>query len=94
MNEKQKRAQGWQRIYTKKQKRNYKGHSNQYKTKFSQITVKNDWEQIKDISKNVLKEAPKISKVSVELIKKIGQLHYLNPKVERISWNPIGFKEN
>lgn len=51
MGDKQKRQQGWTRIYTKKQKKNYKGYSNQYKTKFRELNVKNDWVQVKVINK-------------------------------------------
>jgi hypothetical protein len=54
MGDKQKRAQGWTRVYTKKQKKNYKGFSNQYKTKFREITVKNDWLLLKAINKRNL----------------------------------------
>jgi hypothetical protein len=32
--------------------------------------------------------------MKVEEIKTVGKLHRLNEKVERISWNPVGFKEN
>jgi hypothetical protein len=60
MGDKQKRSQGWTRTYTKKQKKNYKGYSNQYKTKFRELTVKNDWIQIRQINKRNFDEAPKV----------------------------------
>ena len=27
-------------------------------------------------------------------MKTVGKLHKLNEKVERVNWNPLGFKEN
>ena len=30
----------------------------------------------------------------MEVLKTCGELHYLNPKVERISWSKTAFKEN
>lgn len=35
-----------------------------------------------------------MGKVNIEVLKTCGELHYLNPKVEKISWTKTGFKEN
>ena len=83
------------RTFTKKQKRGLRTWHNQYKTKFKELTVKNDWINVKTINKRDLSEhVPKIKNMKVETIKKVGNLHRLNEKVEKITWNPVGFKEN
>lgn len=83
------------RTFTKKQRRGLRTWHNQYKTKFKELTVKNDWTNVKTINKRDLSEhVPKIKNMKVEEIKTVGKLHKLNEKVERISWNPVGFKEN
>lgn len=37
---------------------------------------------------------PVVKSVKVEELQRFGHLRKLNEKVERISWNPVGFKEN
>jgi len=32
--------------------------------------------------------------MKVEALSTKGKLHKLNEKVERVNWNPLGFKEN
>ena len=83
------------RTFTKKQRKNHRTWHNQYKTKFKEITVKNDWTNVKTINKRDLSEhVPKINKINISTIKTKGRLHRLNEKIERVSWNPLGFKEN
>jgi hypothetical protein len=82
MSDRRKLAHGHTRITTKKQKRNIRAWHNQYKTKFREITVKNDWIIIKAINKRDLSEhVPKINNFEIEEIKKVGILHRLNEKV-------------
>lgn len=55
------------RTFTKKQRRGMRTWHNQYKTKFKEITVKNDWTNIKTINKRDLSEhVPKIRKFKIE----------------------------
>lgn len=55
------------RIFTKKQKRGLRTWHNQYKTKFKELTVKNDWANVKTINKRDLSEnVPKIKNMKVE----------------------------
>ena len=83
------------RTWTKKQKRGLRTWHNQYKTKFKEVTVKNNWRNVKTINKRDLTEhVPKIKKKEVHTLKTKGNLHQLNEKVERVNWNPLGFKEN
>lgn len=44
----------YRKIYNKKWQRNPKHWTNQMKTNFKKITVKNNWTEIKSISKNNL----------------------------------------
>lgn len=83
------------RTWTKKQKRGLRTWHNQYKTKFKEVTVKNNWRNVKTINRRDLTEhVPKINKKEVHTLKTKGKLHQLNEKVERVNWNPLGFKEN
>ena len=67
------------RTFTKKQKRNLRTWHNQYRTKFKEITVKNDWTNLKNINKRDLSEhIPKIGKVKIDTIKTKGRVHKLN----------------
>ena len=95
MGDRRKQTVASTRIFTKKQKRNYRTWHNQYKTKLREITVKNDWTNVKTIIKRDLSERiPKINKMKIHTLKTKGRLHKLNEKVDRVSWNPLGFKEN
>lgn len=42
------------RTFTKKQKRGLRTWHNQYKTKFKEVTVKNNWKNVKTITKRDL----------------------------------------
>lgn len=42
------------RIYTKKMQKNQRSWTNQIKTNFKKVTVKNNWNEIKTINKNTL----------------------------------------
>lgn len=95
MGERRKNNLASTRTFTKKQRRGMRTWHNQYKTKFKELTVKNDWTNVKTINKRDLSEhVPKIKSIKIEEIKKKGRLHKLNEKVERISWAAVGFKEN
>lgn len=74
--------------------RNLKPWHNQIKTNFKKITVKNDWTEIKTINKTILEGLPKQTPIEVTHLKTVGKLHHLEPKVERISWQTVKFKEN
>ena len=83
------------RTFTKKQRKGLRTWHNQYKTKFRELTVKNDWTNIKTFNKRDLTELiPPIKGIKIDLLKKKGALKELNPVVERISWNPVGIKEH
>lgn len=83
------------RTFTKKQRKNHRTWHNQYKTKFKEITVKNDWTNVKNINKRDLSEhLPKIQRMNISTFSTKGKLHRLNERIERVSWNPLGFKEN
>jgi hypothetical protein len=45
---------GWKRALNKKFQRNPRQYTNQIKTNFKKITVKNNWAEIKSITKNNL----------------------------------------
>lgn len=95
MSDRRKVAVASTRTFTKKQRRNQRPWHNQYKTKFKEITAKNDWIIVKSINKRDLSErVTPVKKVEITDLKKVGKLHRLNEKVERINWNPTGFKEN
>ena len=79
MNDRRKTTVASTRTFTKKQRRGLRTWHNQYKTKFKEITVKNDWTQVKTINKRDLSEhVPKVGNVTFETIKKKGKLHKLN----------------
>ena len=81
------------RTFTKKQRRGLRTWHNQYKTKFKELTVKNDWNNLKTINKRDLSEhVPKINKIKIQELKLVGKLNKLNEKVEKITWNPVGIK--
>ena len=83
------------RTFTKKQRRGLRTWHNQYKTKFKEVTVKNNWKNVKTINKRDLTEhIPKINKKDIKILKTVGKAHKLNEKVERVNWNPLEFKEN
>jgi hypothetical protein len=83
------------RTFTKKQRRGHRTWHNQYKTKFKEVTVKNNWTNIKTVNKRDLTEhIPKIHTMKVHTLKRKGKLHKLNEKVEKVNWTPLGFKEN
>ena len=44
----------------------------------------------RDLTENV----PKIQKKNINVLKTVGKLHKLNEKVEKVNWNPVGFKLN
>lgn len=82
------------RIMTKKFKKNLKPWHNQIKTNFRKITVRNDWKDLKTINKATLEALPKATDYQVEVLKTIGRVHALEPRVERVSWQSVKFKEN
>lgn len=79
MGDRRKNTMASTRTFTKKQKRGLRTWHNQYKTKFKEITVKNDWTNVKTINKRDLSEnIPKVSKPKIETLKVKGHLHKLN----------------
>lgn len=55
-----------------------------YKTKFKEsVTIKNNWEQVKDVYKTTFEELA-MEKPKIEEIKEVGIIRALNPEVEKV----------
>lgn len=72
---------GWKRALNKKFQRNPRQYTNQIKTNFKKITVKNNWAEIKSITKNNLQNLPDVKNFKVHNFKTVGHLNYVNPDV-------------
>lgn len=57
MNDNRQASNTFKRIYSKKWQRNPRTWTNQIKTNFKKISVKNNWVEIKTITKNALEGA-------------------------------------
>lgn len=68
------------RVLTKKAKKNYRPWVNQTKTKFKEITVKNDWTLLKNVNKNFLDNIQPV-KPKISVLETKGNLRLLNPQV-------------
>lgn len=80
--------------YNKRMQRNPRQYTNQIKTNFKKISVKNNWTEVKNITRNSLENLPEAKNLKVENIKTIGSLSLVNPAVDRIHWEETRFKEN
>ena len=67
MTDRRKNTQASTRTFTKKQKKLLRTWHQQYKTKLRELTVKNDWTNVKSINKRDLSEQiPKVGKLHIE----------------------------
>lgn len=86
MSENRQSGNPFRRIFNKRMQRNPKQYSTQIKTNFKKISVKNNWTEIKNITKNSLEGLSEVKNLKVENIKTIGNLHLINQDVDRINW--------
>lgn len=94
MSENRQSGNPFRKVYNKKMQRDPKRYTNQIKTNFKKISVKNNWTEIKNMTKNSFEGLAEVKNLKVENLKTIGSLNLVNPVVDRINWEETRFKEN